>query len=313
MVTASPIRWPDGKSFAFTVFDDPDSQTLASGQVVYGLLEELGLRTTKGVWPVRGPREPSDHGGTCAEPEYAAWAQRLQQVGFEMGLHNVTPHTSTREETRVGLTRFAELFGGPPKTFSHHYFCQENLYWGENRLSGWRRALYNVLTRGSGKNQFFGHVEGHPYFWGDLCQEQITYVRNFVFPGINTLRDSPLFPYHDPTRPYVRYWYSSSEGSNCPRACATLTEANQDQLEAEGGACILYTHFGHGYSDGKTVDPRFGELITRLSRKNGWFVPVGTLLDYLIAQRGGAHTLTPSERAALERQWLWHKIRYGTA
>jgi hypothetical protein len=120
-------------------------------------------------------------------------------------------------------------------------------------------------------------------------------------------------PYHDPQRPYVRHWYSSSEGSNCPRACSTLAEANQDQLEAEGGACILYTHFGHGYWDGREVNGRFRELITRLSRKNGWFVPVGELLDYLIAQRGGAHVLTAAERAALERRWLWHKIRYGTA
>ena len=26
-----------------------------------------------------------------------------------------------------------------------------------------------------------------------------------------------------------------------------LTEAAQDRLEAEGGACIMYTHFGHGF------------------------------------------------------------------
>ena len=28
-----------------------------------------------------------------------------------------------------------------------------------------------------------------------------------------------------------------------------LTEANQDRLEAEAGACIMYTHFGFRFQD----------------------------------------------------------------
>src|ERR1017187_4114815 len=64
--------WPDGKSFAFTVFDDPDSQTLEAGREVYAFLASLGFRTTKGVWPIRGSGTPSDHGGTCAEPAFTA-------------------------------------------------------------------------------------------------------------------------------------------------------------------------------------------------------------------------------------------------
>ena len=66
--------WPDGRSFAFTVFDDPDSQTLEAGREVYAFLASLGFRTTKGVWPIRGSGTPSDHGGTCAEPAYRARA-----------------------------------------------------------------------------------------------------------------------------------------------------------------------------------------------------------------------------------------------
>ena len=38
-----------GESFAFTIFDDPDSQTLEAGREVYTLLADLGFRTTKGV------------------------------------------------------------------------------------------------------------------------------------------------------------------------------------------------------------------------------------------------------------------------
>jgi hypothetical protein len=48
----------------------------------------------------------------------------------------------------------------------------------------------------------------------------------------------------------------------------------------------------------------------RLAAKNGWFVPVATLLDYL-KQRNGIRVVTGAERAALERRWLFDKIRAG--
>jgi hypothetical protein len=212
-----PIAWPDGKRFAFTVFDDPDAQTLEAGRAIYAFLRDCGFRTTKGVWPVRGPREPSDRGGTCAEAGYRDWTLQLQAEGFEIGLHNVTLHTSLREETLAGLDRFAELFGQAPRTFAHHYFCDENLYWGEGRVSGVHRVLYNLMTRGQNRNKFFGHVPTHPYFWGDLCQQRVEYVRNFVFGEINTLAVCPYMPYHDPDRPFVRQWYASSEGAKADR------------------------------------------------------------------------------------------------
>jgi hypothetical protein len=40
---------------------------------------------------------------------------------------------------------------------------------------------------------------------------------------------------------------------------------------------------------------------------NGWFVPVRTLLDFLV-QVKGRHIITTAERSYLERKWLWHKI-----
>jgi len=309
------MKWPEGKTFAFTIFDDPDSQTLESGRETYAFLRDAGLRTTKGIWPVRGPREPSDHGGTCAEPDYRAWTQQLQQEGFEIGLHNATLHTSTREETAEALERFREYFGAYPSSMANHYYAEEGIYWGDARVSGLVRLAYNLFTQGKNRGKFFGHVPGHPWFWGDLCRERIRYVRNFAFADINTLAACPMMPYHDPARPLVNQWYACSEGANVRSINERISEAAQDRLEEQGGACIVYTHFGHGYTDSKlTPDPRFRELITRLSRKNGWFVPVSTLLDYLAAQRGNVvRSITPAERSALERRWLMHKIRFGTA
>src|SRR5215203_2997083 len=146
------IEWPEGKKFAFTVFDDPDSQTLEGGREVYSFLADCGFRTTKGVWPVRGPREPSDHGGTCQEPGYRAWCQQLQHEGFEIGFHNATLHTSTREETIEGLDRFREYFGCYPAAMANHYFCNENIYWGDARLSRMNKLAYNILTRWNNHN-----------------------------------------------------------------------------------------------------------------------------------------------------------------
>ena len=72
----------------------------------------------------------------------------------------------------------------------------------------------------------------------------------------------------------------------------------------------MYTHLACGfYSDGK-INSRFKILMKRLSKKNGWFVPVSTLLDYLIKAKG-AHNITEPEKIKLERKWLLNKLMFG--
>jgi hypothetical protein len=308
----TPIVWPEGKRFAFTVFDDTDAATVEKLRPVYDLLAGLGFRTTKTVWPLPPTQPPEVVGGTtCADPEYLAWAQSLQQQGFEIAWHNATCHSSTREQTLRGLDTFARLFGGPPRTMATHTTCREALYWGPDRLTGARRWLYLLLTGFRHAQRYRGHVPGDPYFWGDVCRDRLSYVRNFVFPGINTLAACPWMPYYDPDRPYVPAWFAASEGAHVDSFNALLHEAHQDRLEAEGGACIVYTHLAKGFAARGRVHPRFRELMERLSRKPGWFVPVAVLLDYLRQQRG-LHPLTPAERSRLEWRWLRHKLRVGT-
>ena len=202
--------------------------------------------------------------------------------GFEIGYHNATLHTSNRDETIAGLDRFAEIFGHNPHSMAHHYYCDENIYWGDCRVSGVHRPVYNALTRWRNHGRYFGHVEGHPYFWGDLCRERVRYVRNFVFAEINTLAACPWMPYHDPARPYVNSWFASSDGANAESFLKCVNDANQDRLEADGGCCIMYTHFAHGFvtTAGK-LEPKFRRAMERLAAKNGWFAPVKTVLDLL--------------------------------
>jgi hypothetical protein len=133
-----------------------------------------------------------------------------------------------------------------------------------------------------------------------------------VYADINTLRMNPWMPYVDPQRPYVRNWYSASEGNKAPAFLKTLQDESQDRLEEEGGACIMYTHFGHGYVQNGKLNPEFRRTMERLAGKNGWFVAVSTLLDFL-AKTKGPTTLTNGLRRKLESRWLWEKIFRGTS
>jgi hypothetical protein len=304
------IAWPGGKDFAFTIFDDPDFNTVENSSPVYSFLSEIGLRTTKSVWPVRGNGTPKIGGATCEDESYVRWIQNLQEQGYEVAFHNVTYHTSTREQTARGLDRFRQLFGHDPYSMANHSGCLESIYWGRARLSGRRQVMYDLLHVFSPNGDvynFQGHIEGSPLFWGDLCRERVKYVRNFVLGDINTLKACPVMPYHDSARPHVKYWFAGSEGPNVRSFNAMLHEANQDRLMEEGGACIMSTHFAAGFVEHGRINGRFKLLMERLSRMNGWFVPVHVLLDCLLQVRG-EHSMTHAERSSLERRWLWHKL-----
>jgi len=306
------VTWPGGKAFAFTIFDDPDHQTVDNGRPVYDFLGERGFRTTKAVWPLPGTERGSHAGTTCEDAAHRTWVRELKVQGFELALHNVTYHTSVRSDTIRGFERFAEMFGDSPRALANHTGCREGIYWGNYRLTGVRERLYNILLANKNEGTFQGHLESSPLFWGDVCRQKITYVRNFVFGDVNTLRVCPYMPYHDRNRPFVNYWFAGAEGGEVRTFTATLSEANQDRLAAEGGACIMYTHLGVGFCDRGRLHPHFRSLLERLSRLNGWFVPVSTLLDYVLEVRG-PHEISDRERRRLETRWLWEKVWRGTS
>src|SRR5262249_1061680 len=118
---------------------------------------------------------------------------------------------------------------------------------------------------------------------------------------INTLKMDPLMPYHDPRRPYVRYWFSASNGSGPVDFCRLISETNQDRLAAEGGGCIVYTHFGNGF---QPLPAEFRRLIERPSPMPGWFVPESQRPDYVGAQRGWRNA-RQQKTAFARMQWRW--------
>ncbi len=308
----SRVEWPDGKRFAFTVFDDTDSATLENVRDVYALLADLGFRTTKSCWVVEGDsRQGKFPGDTCDRPEYLKWLMELQSRGFEIGWHGPTWHGLPRAETIAALDRFAELFGHHPLTAANHTGSPVGLYWAESRLSGVLSGIYQMLTLGRNQGKYRGHIPGDDNFWGDVCKERITYYRNFVFQDINTLKACPVMPYFDENRPLVNYWFASSNGRDLQTFNHCLAEKNQDRLEEEGGLCIMYVHFAYGFYDGRRLDERFQSLMRRLAAKGGWYAPAHTVLDHL-HQRCGRHVITAAERGRLERKWFYEKLLVGT-
>lgn len=306
-------KYPDDKAFAFSIVDDADNGTRQSLKPVYGLLTELGFRTTKTVW-VRQARSPdrfAAHSETLEDEGYLRFALELQERGFEMAMHMAAPGTSTRLETMSAYELFQQLFGHYPTMNINHCANNENMYWGRDRLdSPLLQVLYDRMTEWG---RFYGHEEGSEFFWGDICQRHTKYMRNFTFRGINTLCVNPGMPYHDGRRPYVNYWFSSSDGGDVERFTRLICEENQERLQRERGCCIVYTHFGKAFVRNGKVDQTWAGLMRGLAAKSGWFVPVSQLLDYLLEQKRGER-ISHRERTYLSYRWMWERIgdRLGT-
>lgn len=302
------MLFPDNKKFAFTILDDADRGTVENLRPIYGLLDELGMKTTLAVWPLANAAEGKIPAGTLQDADYLQFCRELEAKGFEIALHSVRNHDARRELVEQGLKIFRELMHHDPIVHCNHATNLESLYWGKSRFSSaMNRAIYGLMTFIHGKSRVFeGHLEDSPFFWGDLCKEHIKYVRGFTFNDINLLKHGCL-PYHDPARPFVNYWFSTAEAGIVRTFREMICEENQDRLEAEGGICILSTHFGKKFTDGKTVHPQIEALLRRLARKNGWFVPVKDVLEYMqTLQRDPV--ILPDQLCRLEFHWLFQQL-----
>jgi hypothetical protein len=313
------VTWPGNKKFAFSIVDDTDCSTLANAPIVYDYLNQCGLKTTKSVWIFDGEtREDNKRiiGTTCQDKQYLDWVLKLKGQGFEIALHSSSWSRSERDRVINALDVFKSYFGKDPTMLVQHPDTKHNesMYWGANRVGGVNKLIYKAIMsfKGRQKNIYHGESSHSPYFWGDVCKDRIKYVRNFVCSDVNTLKVCPIMPYHDPQRRYVNLWFASSEGPDVNSFNACISEQNQRRLENEGGACIVYTHFGTDFVLNGTLNADFKELIAKLSKKDGWFVPASELLDYLV-EKNGDRIISNSKRSRLERMWLWHKLRIGTS
>jgi hypothetical protein len=301
---------PSGKRFAFTVLDDTDDATRENVQPVYALLQELGLRTTKTAWPLDCPEGSRNFfaAETLQDKAYLRFVHELVDGGFELAFHGATMESSRRERTLEGLEFLRSEFGCYPRLYCNHGQNRENLYWGPRRFSTpGLRALSRVLMRSPG-NDFEGDTEGSQFFWGDVCRDVIQYVRNFTFDRLNVLDVDPGMPYHVASASYVRYWFSTAEAPDVEAFNRVLSRQRIDELEADGGVCIISTHFGKGFvKDGRLNSVTEG-LLRYLAGKPGWFVPVSDVLDRLLVG-GRGRNVTRREILRLEFRFVADRIK----
>jgi hypothetical protein len=287
MPSPGSVAFPHGRQFAFTVMDDTDVATVQNVAPVYALLDQLGMRATKTVWPMPCPEGSENYSSseTLEDPSYHAFVVSLARRGFEIAFHGATMESSRRERTIAGLERCRSALGDYPRVHANHALNRDNLYWGHARVDS--PALKWLVSRlhGTSPQYYQGHIEGSPYWWGDLCARHIQYVRNLTFGDVNVLRVNPSMPYRDPSRPLVPWWFSASDAEDAEAFCRLLSPARQERLERERGVCIVATHFGKGFAkDGRVIDD-VKKRLELLAGRPGWFPAVGELLDWLRSQR----------------------------
>ena len=301
---SSGMEFPDGKRFAFSILDDTDDSTLANVKPVYAALRDVGMRTTKTVWPMGCPEGSRLFfaGETLNDAAYLRFVHELADQGFEIASHGATMESSLRERTLRGLEFLKNEFGSYPRLFCNHGFNRDNLYWGHKRFQS---ALFRKIfswTPGHRSIRYYGDDENSPYFWGDIAHTHIQYIRNFTFRRLNMLEANPDMPYRLRGTKYVNFWFSTSDAPDVRAFNRLLTCERLDQLERDGGACIVSTHLGKGFATNGKLDPDTERILRYLSRKRGWFVPVSELLDYLRGKQGGGEL---SDWTRLKLEWLF--------
>jgi len=294
------LPFPNGKDFAVSFVDDTDLSTRGNTEPVYDFLYRMGMKGAKTVWTTRQKRTSSfkrkdekpinsnmSSGSTLEDPDYLSFILDLRKKEFEIALHGVAAGNSCRDEIIEGINRFKNYFGEYPKINVFHERNIENLYAGRHKLDFWPFMLLEKLTDNS---DYQGHIEGSPYFWGDIAAKTIKYMRLpfHTISEINTLKVNPSMPFHDRQRPYVNYWFSSSDGSNCQRFIRLLSKDNIDKLKREKGACLIYTHFAKGFTEKKNgqyqLNRNFIDVIMNLcSYSDVWLPTASELLDRLLA------------------------------
>lgn len=305
--------FPGGKRFAFTILDDTDYSEVENTRPVYQLLAECGLRTTKTIWVF--PSRDRFTGGCLEDPHYLAFVRELLQQGVEIALHGVGSGKFLRAEIAAGLERYRDLLGEYPRIHVNHSENPDNLWWGAKRFAAPVSWLYGRFSP-KAAHRYQGEDPGSPYYWADLASRHVQYVRNFTFNEINTLACDPRMPWRDRRREgWSPGWFSGSDGHTVDEFTALLAPERVARLEREGGACIVYTHFGCGFVQGGAVVPAFADRLRLLAARGGWFVPVGELLDHLAGLRGGQGSAGQAYLLRLSLRWLAgrlvKRLRFG--
>ena len=113
----------------------------------------------------RSRRPPG--GCSLQDADYLKFILDLTSQGFEISLHNVRNHDSTREMIKHGLEEFLRLMGRYPRVQTNHSTNRDNFYWGAarfNKLS----LLYRAARRCGTDIILKGMILTHHFSGGPL-------------------------------------------------------------------------------------------------------------------------------------------------
>ena len=160
------------------------------------------------------------------------------------------------------------------------------------------------------KINFYGEIKDSEYFWGDLHRWYFKYTRNLTFTSeLNMLKVDPYMPFKDNRKEYANYWFSTADAPGVAEFEKNVTKEKIDQLEKEGGVCILSTHLGKRFCQNEEINSYFQEMIEYIVDKPGWFVPVGEILDFLLQEKNDDCPINTLNIMKLEWRYLIDLIR----
>jgi hypothetical protein len=311
MKSKSDIIYPQGKDFIFSIYDDTDVATLDSIRPIYDYLNLLNIKTTKSVWPLGTNLQSSYRGSDSLENEnYATYIKKLHDRGFEISFHSATMVSSRRKKIDYALKLFYDILKFYPRSYTAHAGNRENIYSGSSKFTtDLLKKAYKILYYK--KNGYYqGHIQDSEFFWGDMVLKYFDYVRNFVFDEINLLNIGVIFPYTTSFHPWVKYWFFTSDADNVAEFNRLISEKNQQKLEDERGICIISTHFGKGFVKEGRLNDTTKKLLKKISNRNGWFVPVSEVLDFM-RKKNSNNEISSYSLLKLELKFIFHSfLRY---
>lgn len=280
------LIFPFPRKFAISFVDDTDDATTDKVKRAYAFIDEYGIKSTKTVWAFPAKRKSGDpeRGGrfsggvSLCDSEYLSLIKEIQSRGHEIALHLASGGNNFREDTIAAYNLFKKEFGFFPTINIMHGRNADNLYYGREAFTN---PILKFLAGFYSADKSKGHLQGSPFFWGDICKSYTKYVRLFKTTHLNTLSVNPSMPYHDPRKPYVNKWFSSTDLSDAMMMKRNFTEAKLTKLKNDEGVCIGYIYFHHFVDDKLKIDPileeRFDLLRPHLDQC--WLTPVSSLLD----------------------------------
>ena len=114
---------------------------------------------------------------------------------FEIGFHGARMESSERAEIQRAFEVYQQTLGRYLTAYAAHAHNSDNLYWGTDRFrfSLWR-WLY-ATAGGRREQRGEGHLQESRYYWGDLAQQHLRYVRSFTYDELNLWKITTAIPY----------------------------------------------------------------------------------------------------------------------